>query len=112
MPWGPYAYLARVSARVERFWKIEPSRRSCARQRRHGINRSPHGNRFPSSNVLVFTSEDGTRLTVRPSGTEPKIKFYLEMVKHVAERAGLKDARNALGKKCEGIRAQLEKRFF
>ncbi|MCP4504377.1 MAG: phospho-sugar mutase [Deltaproteobacteria bacterium] len=67
---------------------------------------------FPSSNVLVFTSEDGTRLTVRPSGTEPKIKFYLEMVKHVAERAALKEARNVLGEKCDGIRAQLENRLF
>ncbi len=31
---------------------------------------------LPSANVLQFVLEDGTRITMRPSGTEPKIKFY------------------------------------
>ncbi len=31
---------------------------------------------LPSSNVLQFITEDGSMVTVRPSGTEPKIKFY------------------------------------
>jgi phosphoglucomutase len=31
---------------------------------------------LPSSNVLQFILEDGSIVTVRPSGTEPKIKFY------------------------------------
>ena len=31
---------------------------------------------LPKSNVLQFFSEDGCKVTVRPSGTEPKIKFY------------------------------------
>ena len=30
------------------------------------------------SNVLQFFTEDGTKVSVRPSGTEPKIKFYME----------------------------------
>ena len=34
---------------------------------------------LPKSNVLVFYTEDGTKLCVRPSGTEPKIKFYLSV---------------------------------
>ena len=32
---------------------------------------------LPKSNVLIYTTQDGTRLAARPSGTEPKIKFYL-----------------------------------
>jgi phosphoglucomutase len=32
--------------------------------------------RLPVSNVLQFFLEDGSKITVRPSGTEPKIKFY------------------------------------
>ena len=32
--------------------------------------------KLPKSNVLQFLSEDGTIVSVRPSGTEPKIKFY------------------------------------
>ena len=30
---------------------------------------------LPNSNVLIYTTADGTRLAARPSGTEPKIKF-------------------------------------
>jgi phosphoglucomutase len=32
-----------------------------------------------TSNVLQFFTEDGTKISVRPSGTEPKIKFYVEV---------------------------------
>jgi len=32
---------------------------------------------FPPSNVLIFYLEDGTKIAARPSGTEPKIKFYV-----------------------------------
>jgi phosphoglucomutase len=32
-----------------------------------------------SSNVLQFILEDNSKITVRPSGTEPKIKFYMEV---------------------------------
>ena len=32
-----------------------------------------------TSNVLQWFCEDGTKVSVRPSGTEPKIKFYTEV---------------------------------
>jgi len=32
---------------------------------------------IPKSNVLIYETEDGTRVAARPSGTEPKIKFYI-----------------------------------
>lgn len=32
-----------------------------------------------TSNVLQYLSEDGTKVSIRPSGTEPKIKFYIEV---------------------------------
>ncbi|MCL2520155.1 MAG: phospho-sugar mutase [Spirochaetaceae bacterium] len=35
---------------------------------------------YAKSNVLQFVTENGSRLSVRPSGTEPKIKFYLSAV--------------------------------
>jgi len=38
-------------------------------------------NQKVTSNVLQFFTEDGSKVSVRPSGTEPKIKFYIE-VKH------------------------------
>ena len=35
---------------------------------------------MPSLNVLTFIFEDESKITIRPSGTEPKIKFYIETV--------------------------------
>jgi phosphoglucomutase len=34
---------------------------------------------IPTSNVLIYQTEDGTKVAVRPSGTEPKIKFYFSV---------------------------------
>lgn len=34
---------------------------------------------IPKSNVLIYHTEDGTKIAVRPSGTEPKIKFYFSV---------------------------------
>ena len=38
---------------------------------------------LPKSNVLQFVLEDGSKISVRPSGTEPKIKFYFSLNKKV-----------------------------
>jgi phosphomannomutase len=35
---------------------------------------------LPKSNVLVYITADGSKISVRPSGTEPKIKFYLSVL--------------------------------
>ena len=34
---------------------------------------------IPKSNVLIYYTQDGTKVCVRPSGTEPKIKFYVSV---------------------------------
>ncbi len=39
---------------------------------------------IPKSNVLIFYTEDGTKVCVRPSGTEPKIKFYVSVKDSIA----------------------------
>lgn len=41
---------------------------------------------FPKSNVLQFLTEDGTKVSVRPSGTEPKIKFYFSVKGALADK--------------------------
>lgn len=42
---------------------------------------------LPSSNVLAFTLEDKSLVTVRPSGTEPKIKIYISAVSNKEQQA-------------------------
>ena len=40
---------------------------------------------LPKSNVITFNCEDSSSIVIRPSGTEPKIKFYLNAVSNTAE---------------------------
>ena len=47
---------------------------------------------LPKSDVLQFFTEDGIKVSVRPSGTEPKIKFYFSMnepLKNISELSGV-----------------------
>lgn len=50
---------------------------------------------LPKSNVVQFITEEGTKITARPSGTEPKIKFYVSVNDHLGE---LKDFREGKAK--------------
>jgi len=47
---------------------------------------------LPSSNVLSFFLEDGTRIIARPSGTEPKIKYYVDVRVDVAPDVTIAEA--------------------
>ena len=80
---------------------------------RRGRGRGARGRRdaarsgLPRSDVLAFQAEDGSRLTVRPSGTEPKIKFYLELVGRAASPAEVAPARARLEAEAQAVRATL-----
>jgi phosphoglucomutase len=63
---------------------------------------------FPTtSNVLQYFTEDGSKISVRPSGTEPKIKFYMEVRGEMATRADYHKAEAAALAKIELIRKDL-----
>ena len=62
---------------------------------------------LPSSNVLMFHGRDGGRLIVRPSGTEPKIKFYLELVGSASSTAEVPRVRAALDARCAEVKKEL-----
>lgn len=51
---------------------------------------------LPKSNVLQFVTEKGSRITVRPSGTEPKIKFYVSVNTTLQEKDDYLDKKTAL----------------
>ncbi len=42
---------------------------------------------IPKSNVLIYYTQDGTKVCVRPSGTEPKIKFYVSVKDSIADES-------------------------
>ena len=63
---------------------------------------------FPTtSNVLQFFTEAGDKVSIRPSGTEPKIKFYCEVHSKVKSLDELPAAEKAGAEKIEAIKASL-----
>ena len=59
------------------------------------------------SNVLQWYTEDGTRVCVRPSGTEPKIKFYFGVKAALQSVADYEKVRAELNDKIEWIKKEL-----
>lgn len=53
---------------------------------------------LPKSNVLQYILKDGSKITVRPSGTEPKIKFYFEVCIKESKDKRLKMAKDRVEK--------------
>jgi phosphoglucomutase len=58
---------------------------------------------FPKSDVLQFYLEDGSKISVRPSGTEPKIKFYISVNAPLPGREQFASVTDALDRKIKGI---------
>lgn len=61
--------------------------------------------KLPKSNVLQFILEDGSKISARPSGTEPKIKFYFSVnttLKKASDFDGI-EVHGELDKRIEGI---------
>ncbi len=58
---------------------------------------------FPRSNVLQFYTEDGSKISARPSGTEPKIKFYFSVNAPLASKTAYDATLAQLNKKVDGI---------
>lgn len=58
---------------------------------------------FPTSDVLQFYLEDGSKISVRPSGTEPKIKFYISVNAPLPDKEQFNAVSDVLNKKIKGI---------
>ena len=62
---------------------------------------------LPQSNVLQFITKDGSKISVRPSGTEPKIKFYLSVKTSSDDINTLEEKNKLLDKKIRDIKEKL-----
>jgi phosphoglucomutase len=63
---------------------------------------------LPKSNVLQFILEDDSKISARPSGTEPKIKFYFSVNTVLPNAAAFKVVQAELDEKIKGIIAGLK----
>ena len=63
---------------------------------------------FPTtSNVLQFFTADGSKVSIRPSGTEPKIKFYMEVHGKLEDKSGYERANRDAEAKIEALKKDL-----
>lgn len=63
---------------------------------------------IPKSNVLIFYTQDDTKVCVRPSGTEPKIKFYVSVKEQISSMEDFKTKISILEKKIEQVKKDLD----
>jgi phosphoglucomutase len=63
---------------------------------------------LPKSNVLQFVTEDGTKISARPSGTEPKIKFYFSVNTVLPNREAFDEVYEHLQNKINNIIAAMQ----
>lgn len=64
---------------------------------------------IPSSNVLIFYTHDGSKIAARPSGTEPKIKFYFSVKSELDELKDYEIVKEKLIKKLDYLKIELNK---
>lgn len=62
---------------------------------------------LPSSNVIQLITEEGDKITARPSGTEPKIKFYFSVKTKLKSKDEFDRARTVLNDKIQMFKADL-----
>ncbi|MEH6406899.1 MAG: phospho-sugar mutase [Leeuwenhoekiella sp.] len=62
---------------------------------------------MPKSNVLVYHTEKGSRIAARPSGTEPKIKFYISVNETLPSIDQYEKVEQELNDRISGIRKEL-----
>jgi phosphoglucomutase len=72
------------------------------------INGTTSGIDLPKSNVLIYETLDGTRMAARPSGTEPKIKFYFSVNTVLDEVKNAKKVEASLDAKIQRIIKECE----
>ena len=62
---------------------------------------------IPKSNVLIYIAKDGTKMAARPSGTEPKIKFYFSVNASLEKAEDYKEINSQLEDKINRILKEL-----
>ena len=63
---------------------------------------------LPKSNVLQFITEDGSKISARPSGTEPKIKFYFSVNTKLNNKEEFDTKYAALENRIKAIQADMK----
>jgi phosphomannomutase len=89
-----------TSVNGEKVVKVEDYQLSISKDM---INNEEHVIDIPKSNVLIYHTEKGSKVALRPSGTEPKIKFYISVNASLDNLTDFNNVDQLLNEKIEGI---------
>ncbi|GAB5564543.1 MAG: phospho-sugar mutase [Winogradskyella sp.] len=67
------------------------------------VNNTEEAIDIPKSNVLIYYTEDGSKVALRPSGTEPKIKFYISVNTKLDNVSAFKETEQLLEHRIDAI---------
>ncbi|MFP5439687.1 MAG: phospho-sugar mutase [Bacteroidia bacterium] len=88
----------------QRVLMVEDYQSSVAKNLLSGEEEQIH---MPKSDVLIYYLEDGTKICARPSGTEPKIKFYFSVNEKLDDVKNFKTVEASLDQKIKNIIAEM-----
>ncbi|MGB0186601.1 MAG: phospho-sugar mutase [Flavobacteriaceae bacterium] len=72
------------------------------------LNNTTSSISIPKANVLIFTTEDGSKIALRPSGTEPKIKYYISVNEPLENPSDFNSVHQNLEDKIDRIIASMQ----
>ncbi|MBT8376450.1 MAG: phospho-sugar mutase [Bacteroidia bacterium] len=72
------------------------------------VNKTQEHIDIPKSNVLIYYTEDGSKIALRPSGTEPKIKFYISVNTTLSDASDFEETNKILDSKIKSIINELK----
>jgi len=105
---GP-AGVAELAAVVAR-WRQDPPAALGGEAVSEVVDFARGAQGLPPTDALLLRLEAGGRVVLRPSGTEPKLKVYLEVTTPPPAADGLEDARRRAGERMEALMADVAAR--
>jgi phosphomannomutase len=97
--------LGLIGTLMSRLRRLHPSDVGGIRVAR--VDDLAQGSALPPTDGLRYDLEDGSRVIVRPSGTEPKLKVYMEVIVAVEASTGLAAARAEAAARLERVGASM-----
>ncbi|GAB3620520.1 phospho-sugar mutase [Glutamicibacter endophyticus] len=101
-----FTELSLIPALMDRL-RTQPPKTLAGQQVNEIRDLSTGSDELPATDALMLFCTDGTRVIIRPSGTEPKLKCYLESIEPAASLEAVPEARDRARARCLKIKDEL-----
>ena len=104
---GYDGWISKISSISSWRFKVNRGKDYTSGEAKNLLDQSVERMNFPSSNVLQFITEDGSVISARPSGTEPKIKFYCSVNSQLVNASDFRRIEGLLEQRIDAILSDL-----